>query len=151
MLKKNSFFYIYRRVQRPYSWRKFRQNRRLPLSGCPQQRGICRRVYWTSPKKPNSARRKVARVLLTSTKIPVTAYIPGETHNLQPFSVVLLRGGRVQDLPGVNYKILRGVYDCQGLPKRTKGRSKLGTTWWDNPRYKARVVTVVERVVKPSR
>jgi small subunit ribosomal protein S12 len=122
-----SYLKLTKRLLKPSIRFKRRQNRRLPLHGCPQQRGICRRVYWVSPKKPNSARRKVVRVLLTSTKTPVTVYIPGETHNLQQFSVVLVRGGRVQDLPGVNYKIVRNVYDCQGLPKRTKARSKYGT------------------------
>lgn len=132
---------LFKRLKNLQKRFKARQNRRLPLNGCPQQRGICRRVYWVSPKKPNSARRKVVRVLLTSTKTPVTVYIPGETHNLQQFSVVLVRGGRVQDLPGVNYKIVRNVYDCQGLPKRTKGRSKYGTKWWKNPKYGSQVTS----------
>ncbi len=95
------------------------------LMGCPQRRGVCTRVYTTTPKKPNSALRKVARVRLT-TGIEVTGYIPGEGHNLQEHSIVLLRGGRVKDLPGVRYHIIRGVLDCQGVENRRQGRSKYG-------------------------
>ena len=95
------------------------------LRSNPQQRGVCTRVYTTTPKKPNSALRKVARVRLTS-GIEVTAYIPGEGHNLQEHSVVMIRGGRVKDLPGVRYHIIRGVLDTQGLPKRRQRRSKYG-------------------------
>lgn len=105
---------------------KQRQNRRLVLGGCPQRRGICRKISWLPPKKPNSARRKVARVFVLAARQPANVYIPGEGHNLQAFSVVLIRGGRVQDLPGVNYKIVRGVYDCQGVLKRRRGRSRYG-------------------------
>ena len=96
------------------------------LNSCPQRRGICTRVYTTTPKKPNSAIRKVARVKLTS-GFEVTAYIPGEGHNLQEHSVVLLRGGRVKDLPGVRYHILRGNLDTQGVANRKKRRSLYGT------------------------
>ena len=95
------------------------------LKNCPQRRGVCTRVYTTTPKKPNSAIRKVARVRLT-TGFEVTAYIPGEGHNLQEHSVVLLRGGRVKDLPGVRYHIIRGALDSGGVKNRTQGRSKYG-------------------------
>ncbi len=96
------------------------------LTRCPQRRGVCTRVYTTTPKKPNSALRKVARVRLTN-GIEVTTYIPGEGHNLQEHSVVLIRGGRVKDLPGVRYHVIRGVIDAQGVAGRNQGRSKYGT------------------------
>jgi len=95
------------------------------LTGCPQRRGVCTRVYTTTPKKPNSALRKVARVRLTN-GFEVTAYIPGEGHNLQEHSIVLIRGGRVKDLPGVRYHIIRGTLDTQGVAGRKKSRSKYG-------------------------
>ena len=95
------------------------------LQGCPQKRGVCTRVYTTTPKKPNSALRKVARVRLTN-GMEVTAYIPGEGHNLQEHSVVLIRGGRVKDLPSVRYHIIRGVLDTTGVSDRRQGRSKYG-------------------------
>ncbi|MCA0156877.1 MULTISPECIES: 30S ribosomal protein S12 [Tsukamurella] len=95
------------------------------LKGSPQRRGVCTRVYTTTPKKPNSALRKVARVRLT-TSVEVTAYIPGEGHNLQEHSMVLVRGGRVKDLPGVRYKIIRGSLDTQGVKSRKQARSKYG-------------------------
>jgi small subunit ribosomal protein S12 len=95
------------------------------LKGSPQRRGVCTRVYTTTPKKPNSALRKVARVKLT-TGVEVTAYIPGEGHNLQEHSMVLVRGGRVKDLPGVRYKIIRGSLDTQGVKARKQARSKYG-------------------------
>jgi len=95
------------------------------LNSCPQRRGICTRVYTTTPKKPNSALRKVARVRLTS-GMEVTAYIPGEGHNLQEHSIVLVRGGRVKDLPGVRYKIIRGSLDTQGVKNRKQARSRYG-------------------------
>ena len=95
------------------------------LTGCPQRRGVCTRVYTTTPKKPNSALRKVARVRL-SNGYEVTSYIPGIGHNLQEHSVVLIRGGRVKDLPGVRYHIVRGVLDTQGVNGRLRGRSKYG-------------------------
>ncbi|MCX7010966.1 MAG: 30S ribosomal protein S12 [Candidatus Sumerlaeota bacterium] len=95
------------------------------LASCPQKRGVCTRVYTTTPKKPNSALRKVARVRLTNGQ-EVTAYIPGEGHNLQEHSIVLIRGGRVKDLPGVRYHIVRGVLDTQGVGARKRGRSKYG-------------------------
>ena len=95
------------------------------LKGCPQRRGVCTRVYTTTPKKPNSAIRKVARVRLTS-GYEVTAYIPGIGHNLQEHSVVLVRGGRVKDLPGVRYHIIRGTLDSVGVKDRFQGRSKYG-------------------------
>ncbi|AFV12764.1 30S ribosomal protein S12 [Thermacetogenium phaeum DSM 12270] len=96
------------------------------LKGCPQRRGVCTRVYTTTPKKPNSALRKVARVRLTN-GMEVTAYIPGIGHNLQEHSVVLVRGGRVKDLPGVRYHIIRGGLDAAGVQGRNRGRSKYGT------------------------
>ena len=95
------------------------------LQGGPQRRGVCTRVYTTTPKKPNSALRKVARVRLTS-GVEVTAYIPGVGHNLQEHSIVLIRGGRVKDLPGVRYHIIRGTLDTVGVAKRMQGRSKYG-------------------------
>ena len=95
------------------------------LKGSPQRRGVCTRVYTTTPKKPNSALRKVARVKLTS-GIEVTAYIPGEGHNLQEHSMVLVRGGRVKDLPGVRYKIIRGALDAAGVKNRKQSRSRYG-------------------------
>ena len=96
------------------------------LDSCPQRRGVCTRVYTTTPKKPNSAMRKVAKVRLTNS-FEVICYIPGEKHNLQEHSVVLIRGGRVKDLPGVRYHILRGVLDTQGVKDRRQRRSKYGT------------------------
>lgn len=110
--------------------RKARQDKRkinkVPaLQACPQRRGVCTRVYTTTPKKPNSALRKVARVRLTNGH-EVTAYIPGEGHRLQEHSVVLIRGGRVKDLPGVRYQILRGVLDTTGVEGRKQARSKYG-------------------------
>jgi small subunit ribosomal protein S12 len=96
------------------------------LDKCPQRRGVCTRVYTTTPKKPNSALRKVARVRLTN-GMEVTAYIPGEGHNLQEHSIVLIRGGRVKDLPGVRYHIIRGTLDTLGVANRRRGRSKYGT------------------------
>jgi len=95
------------------------------LDACPQRRGVCTRVYTTTPKKPNSAMRKVARVRLTNGK-EVNAYIPGEGHNLQEHSIVLIRGGRVKDLPGVRYHIIRGALDTAGVKDRKQARSKYG-------------------------
>ena len=95
------------------------------LKECPQKRGVCTRVYTTTPKKPNSALRKVARVRLTN-GIEVTAYIPGEGHNLQEHSIVLVRGGRVRDLPGVRYHVIRGAYDAAPVQNRMQARSKYG-------------------------
>ena len=95
------------------------------LDACPQKRGVCLRVYTTTPKKPNSAMRKVARVRMTNGK-EVNAYIPGEGHNLQEHSIVLVRGGRVKDLPGVRYHIVRGALDSAGVDGRLQGRSKYG-------------------------
>ena len=111
--------------------RKGREQQKLKLTApalqaCPQRRGVCTRVYTTTPKKPNSALRKVARVRLTN-GIEVTAYIPGIGHNLQEHSVVLIRGGRVKDLPGVRYHIVRGTLDSIGVQERKQGRSKYGT------------------------
>ncbi|MBI2092572.1 MAG: 30S ribosomal protein S12 [Deltaproteobacteria bacterium] len=103
------------------SWRKTAP----ALQECPQKRGVCIRVYTTTPKKPNSALRKVARVRLTN-GIEVTSYIPGEGHNLQEHSVVLVRGGRVKDLPGVRYHLVRGTLDAMGVEKRKQSRSKYG-------------------------
>lgn len=95
------------------------------LQACPQKRGVCTRVYTTTPKKPNSALRKVARTRLTN-GMEVTTYIPGEGHNLQEHSVILIRGGRVKDLPGVRYHTIRGALDTQGVKDRKQGRSKYG-------------------------
>jgi len=95
------------------------------LHECPQRRGVCTRVFTTTPKKPNSALRKVARVRLTN-HMEVNAYIPGEGHNLQEHSIVLIRGGRVKDVPGVRYHIIRGALDTQGVSKRKRSRSKYG-------------------------
>ena len=103
-----------------------KRNKVPALDACPQKRGVCIRVYTTTPKKPNSALRKVARVKLTNGQ-EVSAYIPGEGHNLQEHSVVLIRGGRVKDLPGVRYHILRGVLDTQGVEARKQRRSHYGT------------------------
>ncbi|MDI6728238.1 MAG: 30S ribosomal protein S12 [Thermodesulfovibrionales bacterium] len=102
-----------------------RKTKSPALKNCPQKRGVCVRVYTTTPKKPNSALRKVARVRLTN-GMEVTAYIPGVGHNLQEHSIVLIRGGRVKDLPGVRYHILRGTLDCAGVANRRQGRSKYG-------------------------
>jgi small subunit ribosomal protein S12 len=106
--------------------KKLEQKTKAPaLAGSPQRRGVCTRVYTTTPKKPNSALRKVARVRLTN-QFEVTAYIPGEGHNLQEHSIVLIRGGRVKDLPGVRYHIIRGVLDTSGVTDRKQSRSKYG-------------------------
>ena len=102
-----------------------KRNKTPALRGCPQKRGVCTRVYTTTPKKPNSALRKVARVRLTN-GFEVTSYIPGEGHNLQEHSVVMIRGGRVKDLPGVRYHIIRGSLDTQGVKDRRQRRSKYG-------------------------
>ena len=105
--------------------RKTKQSKSPALKSCPQRRGVCLRVYTTTPKKPNSALRKIARIRLTS-GFEVTAYIPGIGHNLQEHSVVLIRGGRVKDLPGVRYRIVRGSLDATGVANRLQGRSKYG-------------------------
>ncbi|MBU0552710.1 30S ribosomal protein S12 [Myxococcota bacterium] len=105
--------------------KKVRKTTAPALQSCPQKRGVCVRVYTSTPKKPNSALRKVARVRLT-TGMEVTSYIPGEGHNLQEHSVVLIRGGRVKDLPGVRYHIIRGTLDSSGVTERRQGRSKYG-------------------------
>lgn len=102
-----------------------KKSKSAALKACPQRRGVCTRVYTTTPKKPNSALRKVARVRLNS-GFEVTAYIPGEGHNLQEHSIVFVRGGRVKDLPGVKYHIVRGAADTQGVQGRKQGRSKYG-------------------------
>ena len=102
-----------------------KKSKSASLVGCPQKRGVCTRVYTTTPKKPNSAMRKVARVRLTN-GIEVNAYIPGEGHNLQEHSIVLVRGGRVKDLPGVRYHIVRGALDTAGVEGRLQRRSKYG-------------------------
>ena len=102
-----------------------KKSKSAALVSCPQKRGVCTRVYTTTPKKPNSAMRKVARVRLTN-GTEINAYIPGEGHNLQEHSIVLVRGGRVKDLPGVRYHIVRGALDSGGVKDRTQGRSKYG-------------------------
>jgi small subunit ribosomal protein S12 len=109
-----------------YTFNSFKQRRTRQPKGAPQKRGVCTQVRTQTPKKPNSALRKVARVRL-SNQIEVTAYIPGEGHSLQEHSVVLVRGGRVKDLPGVRYHIVRGTLDADGVTDRAKGRSKYGT------------------------
>jgi len=107
--------------------KKLRRKSDAPaLMKCPQRRGVCIRVYTSTPKKPNSALRKIARVRLTN-GMEVTSYIPGEGHSLQEHSIVLLRGGRVKDLPGVRYHIIRGTLDATGVAGRNRGRSKYGT------------------------
>ena len=107
--------------------RRAKKKNKVPaLKACPQKKGVCRKVYTVTPKKPNSALRKVARVRLTN-GMEVTAYIPGEGHNLQEHSTVLIRGGRVKDLPGVRYHVIRGVLDTEGVDGRMQGRSKYGT------------------------
>ena len=106
--------------------RKVPVNKVPALEACPQKRGVCTRVYTTTPKKPNSALRKVARIRLTN-GFEVTSYIPGEGHNLQEHSVVMIRGGRVKDLPGVRYHIIRGTLDTQGVSDRRQRRSKYGS------------------------
>ena len=112
-------------VRKPRSSKKAKSN--VPaLENCPQKRGVCTRVYTTTPRKPNSALRKVARVRLTNGQ-EVTSYIGGEGHNLQEHSVVLIRGGRVKDLPGVRYHIVRGTLDTSGIAKRRQARSKYGS------------------------
>ncbi len=105
--------------------RKRRRSKSPALHGAPQRKGVCLQVRTMTPKKPNSALRKIARVRLTNNE-EVTVYIPGEGHNLQEHSIVLVRGGRVKDLPGVRYHIVRGVYDCQGVQNRKRSRSKYG-------------------------
>ena len=102
-----------------------KRNKVPAMQSCPQKRGVCTRVYTTTPKKPNSALRKVARVRLTN-GFEVTSYIPGEGHNLQEHSVVMIRGGRVKDLPGVRYKVVRGALDAAGVSDRKQGRSLYG-------------------------
>lgn len=104
---------------------KVKHNKVPAMEACPQKRGVCTRVYTTTPRKPNSALRKVARVRLTNS-FEVTSYIPGEGHNLQEHSVVMIRGGRVKDLPGVRYHIIRGTLDTQGVAKRKQRRSLYG-------------------------
>lgn len=105
---------------------KVKTSKSAALDSCPQRRGVCTRVYTTTPKKPNSAIRKVARVRLTS-GFEVTAYIPGEGHNLQEYSTVMVRGGRVKDLPGIKYHLIRGILDFSGQNNRKTARSKYGT------------------------
>ena len=116
-----TFNQLVRKGRKPTQWKTASP----ALQSCPQKRGVCTRVYTTTPKKPNSALRKVARVRL-SNGIEVTAYIPGVGHNLQEHSIVLVRGGRVKDLPGVRYKIIRGSLDTQGVRNRKQARSRYG-------------------------
>lgn len=105
---------------------RMRDKKTPALKGSPQKRGVCMRVYTKTPKKPNSAIRKIAKIRLSNTR-EIIAYIPGEGHNLQEHSVVLVRGGRVKDMPGIKYKVIRGILDAQGLKQRKQGRSKYGT------------------------
>ena len=111
-------------IRKPRTQKTYREKARH-MQACPQKRGVCTRVYTTTPKKPNSALRKVARVRLTN-GMEVGVYIPGEGHNLQEHSVVLIRGGRVKDLPGFRYKVIRGGLDAAGVSERRQGRSKYG-------------------------
>lgn len=113
-------------AQQRLSKKRMREKKTPALQDNPQKRGVCLRVYTKTPKKPNSAIRKIAKIRL-SNKREIIAYIPGEGHNLQEHSVVLVRGGRVKDMPGVKYKVVRGVLDSQGLKQRTQARSKYGT------------------------
>ena len=106
--------------------KKYRSIKRPALEQCPQKRGVCLKLVLRTPKKPNSALRKLAIIRLTNGR-RIYGYIPGEGHNLQEHSMVLIRGGRVQDLPGIKYKIIRGIYDLEGIKKRRQGRSKYGT------------------------
>ena len=112
-------------IRKPRTIPSYR-NKVPAMQSCPQKRGVCTRVYTTTPKKPNSALRKIARVRLVN-GMEVTAYVPGEGHNLQEHSVVLVRGGRVKDLPGVRYKVVRGALDTLGVSNRKQSRSKYGT------------------------
>lgn len=107
--------------------RKIKKNKTPALQGCPQKKGVCVKVLTRTPKKPNSALRKVTTIRLISNRLKVVAYIPGETHMLKPYSVVLMRGGRVKDLPGVKYHLIRGKFDFLGLRDRKTSRSKYGT------------------------
>ena len=111
-------------IRKPRTQKTYREKSRH-MEACPQKRGVCTRVYTTTPKKPNSALRKVAKIRLTN-GFEVIGYIPGEGHNLQEHSVVMIRGGRVKDLPGVRYHIIRGVLDTQGVKNRKQRRSKYG-------------------------
>jgi small subunit ribosomal protein S12 len=119
--------------------RRTKKQRTRALVACPQRRGICTRIVIMTPRKPNSAKRKVAKVKLAS-KYSVFGYIPGEGHNLQKFSQVLLRGGLIRDLPGVHYTIVRGALDLQGVAKRRQGRSKYGTKLWFKAKKRDRVL-----------
>jgi small subunit ribosomal protein S12 len=125
MIKKFLFMPTIQQLVRSARKKILKKTKSPALQACPQRRGVCTRVYTTTPKKPNSALRKVARVRLTS-GFEVTAYIPGIGHNLQEHSVVLVRGGRVKDLPGVRYHIVRGTLDTAGVKDRLQGRSKYG-------------------------
>lgn len=126
ILIKDKFMATTNQLVRKPRKRKIEKSNVPALASCPQKRGVCTRVYTTTPKKPNSALRKVARVRLTN-GFEVTSYIGGEGHNLQEHSVVLIRGGRVKDLPGVRYHTVRGSLDTQGVQDRMQGRSKYGT------------------------
>jgi small subunit ribosomal protein S12 len=107
--------------------KKKKKNKTPALQYCPQKKGVCIKIVIQTPKKPNSAKRKVAKLRLTQSKLKVVSYIPGETHNLQPYSTVLMRGGRVKDLPGVKYHLIRNKFDFLGLKNRKTSRSKYGT------------------------
>lgn len=107
--------------------KKLKKIKSVALDKCPQKKGVCLKIFIRTPKKPNSAQRKVAKVRLPATRVTVTSYIPGEGHNLQEHAMVLIRGGRVKDLPGVKYHIIRGKYDLLGIKNRKSSRSKYGT------------------------
>jgi small subunit ribosomal protein S12 len=122
-------YFNYNKYKKHYKYFDKIKTKSPALQGNPQKKGICLKVYITSPKKPNSAKRKVARVRLSNNQKPIV-YIPGQGHNLQQYSWVLVRGGRVKDLPGVRYKMVRNKYDLQGILHRKQGRSKYGTKQW---------------------
>ena len=115
--------------------KKKKKKKKKALQKCPQKRGVCIRILTKTPKKPNSALRKVAQVRLSTTK-KILAHIPGEGHNLNPFSVVLIRGGNVKDLPSVRFKVIRGVLDLKGVVNRSNSRSKYGTKKWNKSKLK---------------
>lgn len=115
--------YIIKKPRKP----RLNKIKKKDLSGSPQKKGYCSKVYYTNPKKPNSAKRKVAKIILYKTKKKIIAHIPGEDHNLKEHSQVLIHGANVRDLPGVKYRVIRGVYDANGVKTRVKKRSKYGT------------------------
>jgi len=136
MLTKQQVKIIFRKKKR-------KKNRVKELQKCPQKKGICLKLIIMTPRKPCSAKRKIAKVYL-STKKYVFAYIPGERHNLQKYSRILIRGGLIRDLPGVHYTMIRGKWDLNGIQKRRQGRSKYGTSLWYQPKKKDRAAAKVK-------